>query len=70
MPGVILTLDLFFMLVELIRLIYFLDFGYPLAYFVGGLVFTLVGFVLAVYFFIVLRSYRFQDILLKTYQPS
>merc|ERR1712037_516110 len=57
MPGVILTLDLFFMLVELIRLIYFLD---SLAYFVGGLVFTLVGFVLAVYFSIVLRSYRKQ----------
>ena len=70
MPGVILTLHLFLLLDQLIRMIYFLSLGYPLSLFVGGLVPTLVGFVGAVYFFIVIRSYRFQDILLKTYQPS
>ena len=69
MPGVILTLDLFFLLVQLIRGIYFLSLGL-VAFFVGGLVGTLVGCVLVVYCFIVIRSYRFQDILLKTYQPS
>ena len=65
MPGVILTLDLFFLLVQLIRGIYFLSLG-AVAGFVGGLVGTLVGCVLVVYCFIVIRSYRFQDILLKT----
>ena len=75
MPGVILTLDLFFLLVQLIQGIYFLSLGLDktrqdktrlVVVFVGGLVGTLVGCVLVVYCFIVIRSYRFQDILLKT----
>merc|ERR1712037_361935 len=60
MPGVILTLHLFLLLVELIRKIYFLFLTGAVVSFVSGLVFTLVGCVFAVYFFIVIRSYRKQ----------
>merc|ERR1712037_801272 len=64
MPGVILTLHLFLLLVQLIRIIYFLilprSLGRANVSFVAGPLLTLVGCVFDVYFFIVIRSYRKQ----------